>query len=277
MKHLQNLGDLAIEGHLKLTTRDAETGQIHEEAEGGNLITTAGLGYIGNAFIYALAFRQNSGWGSPLPLAYGDLSDCFGAIGTSSATPNAADIALGNEVARAIITNASNTGPTSVEVDCFFGANQGNGTITEAGLFVYGTTNLTTLTSSLLNGSTYTSLAVKPMLLIDANGNPTSIPIGSFFCIGYGNVNPTQYAKTTAVVNNGDTTISISAPGGGTFTANANYAVGTGVEYGPNGSGQPNPTVNGGILFDHGLLTPATVKTNTEVATLSVQLTLSSV
>lgn len=268
--------DVAAYGHFTWTTRDAETGQIHEEAEGSNLITTNGLLYLAGTFVYNTVLNQNSGWGSPLPSTYANLGNCYGLVGTSSTAPASSDLALGNEVARALISNAAVVGSTTIELDFFFGTAFANQTITEGGVCVSGTSNPATLTAALVQGTNYTALTCAPYLLLNFNGTPSSIPAGTFLLIGYGNATPTQYCQVTATVNNGATTIPIAAVGGGTFTANANYPIGTLAMLGPNGTGQPNPSVNGGILFDHSVFSTSTTKNSSETATLALQINLTS-
>lgn len=264
-------------GHFKLTTRDAETGQIHEEVEGDNLITTAGLLNLAAAFVYNVVLNQNALWGAPIPTNYGNLGDCYGALGTSSTTPTAGDVGLGNEVGRAKISNASIVGPSTVELDFFFGTSTANQTLTEGGVLINSTFNMSTLTAPLTAGTNYTSIAVNPFLFIDEDETPETLPSGQFMVIGYGAVaGQNQFIQTSSTTAYGATTVNFTAVGGGTFTAAVNYPVGTPVFYGPTPNGQVLPAVNGGTLFDHTIFGSPTVKNSAETATLALQISLAS-
>lgn len=263
-------GELGVHGHFTWTIRDADTGQIHEEFESDNLITNNGLQNLAYGFIYNLVQNQNLGWGQPIGSQFANLGDCWGAVGTGSTAPLATDIALTNEISRTLVTNAAVTATNSFELDFFFGTGQANGVIAEAGVFTTAFLYTTTLTSQLNNTTTYSSLAV----------NPYSIPghalsSGDIFLINYGATTPVQYCQSSAQITNGATSISITAPGGGTFTANATYPVGTTVAYGPNASGTVG-TDSAGTLFDHAVFSPTTTKNSSETATLGLQITLTT-
>lgn len=258
-------------GRFRLTTRDAVTGQIHEEVETDNLITSVGLNLLAYGFVANLVQNQNVGWGTPIPTKYSNLGNCYGAMGTSSTAPNAADVALGNEIGRTLVTNAAVT--TNVfELDFFFGTGSANGTIAEFGAFMQAALLTTTLTGGLSSGTTYASINFNPYL-VTAPYSP--LPVGTILQIGYGSTSPTQYAVTTGTLANGATSVGITAVGGGSFVANANYSVGTTVAFGPNATGTTQPT-SGGSLFDHAVLSTPVPKNNSETATLALQVTLTS-
>ncbi|HEV7216699.1 MAG TPA: hypothetical protein VGP33_16455 [Chloroflexota bacterium] len=62
-------------------------------------------------------------------------SNVYGAVGTSAAAPGGGDSALGSELARVALATSSRLGNV-VTLDFFFNSGQGNGTLTEAGLFL---------------------------------------------------------------------------------------------------------------------------------------------
>lgn len=271
--------NIGVNGHFTLTTRDAVTGQIHEEVEADNLITNLGLQNLCFGFIYNLVQNQNQGWGFPISSAFANLGNCYGAVGTSSTPATATDVALGNEVSRTLVTNAAVVATNTFELDFFFGTAQANGTITEAGMFTSAYSLPTTLTSPLVNGTNYTTLAVNPWplsnTLVPGGFGNAELLAGTIILIGYGNTTPIQYAQLSTTVMSGATSVPITAVGGGTFTANAAYAVGTTVEFGPNASGTTS-AIGGGQIFDHTIFTSSTVKNSAETATLGLQLTFTS-
>jgi hypothetical protein len=59
----------------------------------------------------------------------------YGAVGTSATAPSGGDTGLGSELARVVLATSSRLS-NLVTLDFFFGSGQGNGTLTEAGLFL---------------------------------------------------------------------------------------------------------------------------------------------
>lgn len=62
-------------------------------------------------------------------------SNVYGAVGTSTTPPGSGDSVLGSELARVVLATSSRLGNV-VTLDFFFASGQGNGTLTEAGLFL---------------------------------------------------------------------------------------------------------------------------------------------
>lgn len=63
------------------------------------------------------------------------LTSVYGAVGTGTAAPAAADTQLGAELAR-VVLGTSNRAANVVTMDFFYNTQQGNGLWTEAGLFL---------------------------------------------------------------------------------------------------------------------------------------------
>lgn len=59
----------------------------------------------------------------------------YGAVGTGTATPQSTDTALATELARVALATNSRLGNV-VTLDFYFNTSQGNGSLTEAGLFL---------------------------------------------------------------------------------------------------------------------------------------------
>ena len=263
---------LAVSGRLKLTIRDAITDRIDDVVEAENLVTTEGLAYVMQSFLYALAVNQNFSWGTPLSTAFGNAGDSYGVLGTSSTAATISDSALGNEIGRVLLSNAGVVTATAFELDYFFGPGQANGVITEAGMCMNATLSQATLTSALVMSTGYTHIFVNPFPLFGVDGAPTSLPVNTYLIIGYGSTT-VQYCQLTTTLSNGNTTVNIAAVGGGSFTANANYPIGTTVAFGPNVPGQFPRAINAGILFDHTIFALSTTKTSAQTATLGLQVT----
>jgi hypothetical protein len=240
---------LTVHGRLALVVHDAATGAEVDRRESGNLITTAGLNALAAALNWAFIQNYNSTWGNPYTAASGDLGDVYGAVGTSSTTPAAGDIALGFEIGRQLVTNSA-YGANQLTLSFFLPTGLGNGNITEAGVFVAGGLVLPTLASGLISGTQYTSLPV--------GGVTKDIPSGSTVTIGYG-TNQIQQVATAADSPVGTTTLSVNS-----FTANANYSAGAYVAYTP------------GTLLDHATFSPAIPKNNAQTSTLQLTLSLAS-
>lgn len=240
-----------IYGVLRLDVYDAETGELVESGSSKNLIVTSGLNAIASALNWAFIQNYNAGWGNPFSSASGNLGDVFGAVGTGVATPAAADIALGNEIGRVIVT----TGTDSANVltyQFFFPTTAGNGTVTEMGVFVNASAQQVTLTTGLTLNQTYTSLAV--------TATSATIPASSTLIINYGaGTGQTQSVVTSGPTSAGATTINVSS-----FTAAGTFPIGTTVAY------------NTGTLLDHALLSPSVTKTSGQTATLNFSMTLQS-
>jgi hypothetical protein len=242
-----------IRGELSLVLRDEASGRIVARRRAGNLIVTSGLNSLATALNWAFIQNYNTGWGSPFSSASGNLGDVYGAVGTGTSTPIAAQTGLDSEVGRALLTTGTNTSNV-LTYQFFFGTTAANGTISEAGVFTSASSLQTTLTSGLSQSQAYTSLTVAAL--------PAAIPNGSTLTINYGGAQVsgvTQQVVTTAPASLGATTISVSS-----FAASASFPSGTIVAY------------NTGTLLDRALISPTVTKTAAQTATLNLSLTLQS-
>ena len=109
---------IEITGIHKFIFRDAKTGKILRQKVYKNLIMNVGKNMVANRL---------AGTGNSCDITYG-------AVGTSAAAPAADDTTLGTELDRVAVTAISASG-SIVNVVCFFGASDGNGTLTEFGHF----------------------------------------------------------------------------------------------------------------------------------------------
>jgi len=106
-----------IKGKVKLTTRDAKTGEIIETRENNNLVVTAG--------------RQETAdlWRGAAATAFG-----YTAVGTDNTAPVVGDTTLGTELIRKAWTSDTRSG-TTVTTSTTYGTTEANGTLYEAGQF----------------------------------------------------------------------------------------------------------------------------------------------
>lgn len=244
---------LGAAGHLCLELRDSDSGLLVARRDTDNLIVTSGLTSLASALNWAFVQNYNTGWGSPFSPSSGNLGDVYGAVGSGNTTPVAADTALANEIGRVLLTTGTNSG-TVLTYQFFFGTAVANGTIQEVGVFTNAATVQTTLTASLNQNQTYTSLSVAALA--------GAIPSGATLILNYGGAQlsgQTQVATTSAPASAGATTLSVTS-----FVSIASFPIGTIVAY------------NTGTLLDHALISPAVTKTSSQTATLNLALTLQS-
>jgi len=242
-----------IHGSLRLELRDAETGALQEVRENGNLIVTTGLNSLAAALNWAFIQNYNTGWGFPFSSSSGNLGDVYGALGTGTTTPAAAQTSLASEAGRTLLSTGTNSSNV-LTYQFFFGTTAANGIITEAGIFTNASSLQTTLTTALTLSQTYTSLAVAAL--------PAAIPNGVTLILNYGGAQVggvTQQVTTAAPASFGATSITVTS-----FTASASFPIGTDVAY------------NTGTLLDRALISPAVTKTAAQTATLNLSLTLQS-
>lgn len=213
------------------------------------MLVNVGLQAIAQGAAWTLLQNYNASLGNPFSSAWGNLGNLYGAVGASSVAVAASQTALGGELGRVNLSNGSIVG-TGITLDFFYGTGQGNGSIFEAGIFVQAGLTQTMLTSALVFNTNYSSLSVAAL--------PATIPSGVPIVISYGSIS-TQTVTTTAQANAGATSISVS-----TFAANNGYPSGTAVAYTP------------GSLLDRVVFPTAQTKTNTQVATLELNLTMTS-
>lgn len=239
-----------VHGHLALTIFDAVTGTVVDRRESGNLIVTTGLNSLASALNWGFVQNYNTGWGNPFSASGANLGGFFGAVGTSSTAVAAGNTALGAEIGRQVITNAA-VASNVLTYDFFIPTSVGNGSISEVGSFTSANYLAPTLTSALVNGSNYTSLAI--------TGLVGTIPNGSTLTVGY-STSQIQTVTTTAQVTTGATSVAVTS-----FNANSAYAIGSIAAYAP------------GTLFDRAVFGSPVVKTATQTALLEITITLTSI
>lgn len=122
---------LAIVGVITLELRDAD-GAVADRRESHNIITTAGLAALSQAINWSGIQDVANSIG--LTAQQYSLAPLYGAVGTGTSAPSAADTALGTEVARATVAQGSGTNGQA-SWSFFFGNNQAVGSISEAGAF----------------------------------------------------------------------------------------------------------------------------------------------
>lgn len=211
-----------------------------------NLIVTSGLALLATGLNYALTLSEDAAWGNPYSPPVGAV---YAAMGTDSTPASAGQTALGAEVGRALVSNASVSG-AALSYDFFVPTSLGNGVITELGTFGAAGYAAPLLTAALTSGSVYTALTV--------GGVTSVIPASSTLTLGYG-TGTTQTVTTTAQANIGDTSIAVSS-----FTASAAFGAGTLAAYTP------------GTLIDRAVLASPLTKTAAQTATVNLSLTLAS-
>ena len=135
-------------GLHKFIFQDAIIGQIKWEHGYYNLITTACKTMIAARLV----------GGSD------DTDITYGAVGTGAGTPAIGDTTLFTELARKLLAGISSSG-TVISATTFFGASDGNGTLTNFGLFGNGATgsadsgtlvNIVTITETKTSSETMT-------------------------------------------------------------------------------------------------------------------------
>jgi hypothetical protein len=108
---------LTINGKVRATLCDAKTGRITKRLPWHhNIIPTAGLAGLAGLM---------GGIGTAVT---------YGAVGGGTSTPATGDTQMGSEIARKAIATASVNG-TTVTIEFFFEAAEGNGAITQCALF----------------------------------------------------------------------------------------------------------------------------------------------
>ena len=98
--------------------RDALTGAVNRQQEYHNVITTA----VKTAEATSLAANIT-----------------YGALGTGAGTPAASDTTLFTELFRKLVAGSTSSGNV-ISVTTFYGVSEGNGTLTEFGMFGFAAT-----------------------------------------------------------------------------------------------------------------------------------------
>lgn len=119
----------AILGHVQCRLYDLE-GNIVEVKEYDNIVV--------NAFKNATAALLGNESG-----AFSGVIN-YGAVGTSSSSPAVTDTQLGTEIARAVVYGTPSRTANVVTIEFYFGPTEANGTLTEFGAFVDGTSTVNT-------------------------------------------------------------------------------------------------------------------------------------
>ncbi|MFF4403581.1 hypothetical protein [Streptomyces sp. NPDC001404] len=240
---------MGAHGRLSLVLRDAATGRIEQEASADNLIVTSGINALAPALNWAFVQSQNATWGNPYTAASGSLGSVYGLVGTSTTAPTAGQTTLGAEIGRALITNSAVI-VNQVILDFFFPPQSANGVIYELGTALGASYVGPALTTALVSGTPYTSLAI--------TGVTADIPSGSTVTLGYGT------ATTATLTTTSDTPIGASTMAVTSFTPTTSFAVGSVVAYTP------------GVLFDRAVLTTPVTKLASQTLTLQLSLTVVS-
>jgi hypothetical protein len=137
--------DTRAKGTCTITIRDAKTGKIKSQDVIKNTFCTVGKNSMASALSGTTANDQ------------GIITYC--ALGTSAVAPARADIKLGTEIFRKLVSVRSASGNVAT-FQTYFTTAEGNGTLREAGLFgdlATATTDSGTLFSKLAISRTKTS------------------------------------------------------------------------------------------------------------------------
>jgi hypothetical protein len=132
-------GALGINGRLSLTVLRPD-GTIRDRREGGNTMCTAGLSVIMAALVWAGIQDQAPSLGVTSPTY---LTPLWGAVGSGTTTPTAADTALTSELGRQTVA-AGASSPATPTINAmatfmfYFPQPPIQWTITEAGVFANG-------------------------------------------------------------------------------------------------------------------------------------------
>lgn len=110
---------ITVKGVWRFVKRDAQTGKVLSDHTYENVVPTVGRAAIANQLTGSATY--------PAKITYV-------AVGTGGGSPAAGNTTLTTELARKAISGASNASNV-LTVDGFFNETEGNGTLTEAGLF----------------------------------------------------------------------------------------------------------------------------------------------
>lgn len=132
-------GSFTIKGRLSLKVVDPD-GNVLDTREGDNVMCTAGLTAIANALVWSGVQDQASNLGLTTPTY---LTPLYGAIGSSTTAPTAADTLLGAELAR-VTVGAGASAPATPSIASqviwtfYFPTPTTSYTVGEAGVFANG-------------------------------------------------------------------------------------------------------------------------------------------
>lgn len=138
-----------IHGHLSLTVLD-EDENVVDFREGDNVMCTNGLTALAGALIWSGIQDQATSLGVTTPTY---LTPLWGAVGTGAGTVSASDTLLFNELGRQTVGAGAFT-PATATINAqatwlfYFPSPPTTWTVTEAGLFVNGSSNAATVATA---------------------------------------------------------------------------------------------------------------------------------
>lgn len=140
---------LTINGRLSLSVVDPD-GNILDYREGNNTMCTAGLTAIVNSLVWA-GIQDQAGNLGVTTSTY--LTPLYGAVGSGSTTPTAADTLLTAELARVTVSAGSSTPatptiPAQAIWTFYFPTPATNYTVAEAGVFANATSDNSSLATA---------------------------------------------------------------------------------------------------------------------------------
>lgn len=139
-------------GDITLVVCNAD-GSIAEERHERNLLCNAGLAVLAASVCYSGAADQQANLGGIPPTTY--MYPMYGAVGTASPTPLVTDVALGAELARNVLSEASYSGG-QVLYTFYFGTTASPWSLTECGVFLQA--GSTSGSGQLLNHSVFSTV-----------------------------------------------------------------------------------------------------------------------
>ena len=112
---------IALRGLWRVTYRDVASGRGWDGGRYANVVCLNGKSFLASWLNIENPVHSRT--------------NVYGAVGTSATPPGSGDTVLGSELARVVLATSSRLGNV-VTLDFFFNSGQGNGTLTEAGLFL---------------------------------------------------------------------------------------------------------------------------------------------
>ena len=112
---------IALRGLWRVTYRDVASGRGWDGGRYANVVCLNGKSFLASWLNIENPVHSRT--------------NVYGAVGTSATPPGSGDTVLGSELARVLLATSSRLSNV-VTLDFFFNSGQGNGTLTEAGLFL---------------------------------------------------------------------------------------------------------------------------------------------
>lgn len=146
---LEGAGHFSIHGRLSLTVLDPDKNVV-DYREGDNIMCTNGVTAIANALVWSGIQDQATNLGVTSPTY---LTPLWGAVGSSTVAPTAADTLLGAELARVTVGAGSSlpataTIPAETIWTFYFPSPATSYTVGEAGVFANGSSNGATVATA---------------------------------------------------------------------------------------------------------------------------------